>query len=175
MASCQPKVTLGLDTSSQMLDKSETSGDKPVYCLSGFGLCRIRCPLGGNDPNVKGLSPRKQDCPSPVPGFLIRAVSGCSNSPRSSLGVTSSSSISVEIARHGAELSAENAEAVRKMREIPVEWRLFHVNLGAYLYCSMFKMPVPANVSTISKPEVVRWLKIKPADQTISHQFVLYK
>jgi hypothetical protein len=143
-----------------------------LYC---FEICRIRCPLGGNDPNVKGLSPKKQDregAPSPVPDFLIRAVSGGSASPRSSLGVTSSS---CEIVRHGAELSAENAEAVRKMREISVEWRLFHVNLGAYLYCGMLKMPVPANESAISKPEVIRWLKIKPADQTIRHQFVLYK
>lgn len=140
--------------------------------------CRIRCPLGGNDPSVKGLSPKKQDregLPSPVSDFLIRAVSGGTASPHSSLNVTSSISTSGKIARHGAELSAQNAEAVRKMREIPVEWRLFHVNLGAYLYCSMFKMPVPANEATISKPEVVRWLKIKPADQTIRHQFVLYR
>lgn len=76
---------------------------------------------------------------------------------------------------HGAQLSPEAEEAVRKMREIPVEWRTFHINLGAYLYCSMFKMPLPPNVMPISKPEVVQWLNIKPEDQTIRHQFVLYK
>jgi len=76
---------------------------------------------------------------------------------------------------HGAELSGEAAEAVRRMREIPVEWRTFHINLGAYLYCSMFKMPLPANEMPISKPEVVAWLNIKPEDQVMRHQFVLYK
>ena len=76
---------------------------------------------------------------------------------------------------HGAELSQASAEAVRKMREIPVDWRAFHINLGAYLYCSMFKMPIPANETQIYKPEVMQWLKIKPEDSTITHQFVLYK
>jgi hypothetical protein len=84
-------------------------------------------------------------------------------------------SVDIPLARHGAELSDAAAEAVRKMREIPVEWRTFHINLGAYLYCSMFKMPIPKEVAPISKPDVVRWLKIKPEDATVRHRFVLYK
>jgi hypothetical protein len=105
--------------------------------------------------------------------FLIKA----------SIVQDSSSGASVESAalvpavpvHHGAELSEASAEAVRKMREIPVDWRAFHINLGAYLYCSMFKMPTPANETQIYKPEVMQWLKIKPEDSTITHQFVLYK
>jgi hypothetical protein len=77
--------------------------------------------------------------------------------------------------QRGAQLSPAAVEALQKMRMIPVEWRTFHINLGAYLYCSLFKMAVPPNELAISKPEVMQWLNIKPQDSTIRHQFVLYK
>jgi hypothetical protein len=79
------------------------------------------------------------------------------------------------VKHHGAKLSPEAEEEVRKMRAIPVEWRAFHICLGAFLYCTQFKMPVPAAVLPITKPEVARWLGIKPADQVITHHFTLYK
>ena len=77
--------------------------------------------------------------------------------------------------QHGAKLSAEAQEEVRKMRDIPIEWRAFHINLGAFLYCTQFKMPVPPEVMPIIKPEVPRWLNIQPKDQVIHHNFKLYK
>lgn len=120
---------------------------------------------------MKGLSPKKKPAEqSPAPDFVIRTAKADGSSARSS--ADGAGDIAV---RRGAELSEASAEAVRKMRAIPVDWRTFHINLGAYLYCSMFKMPLPPNESMISKPEVIRWLKIKPADQVIRHQFMLYK
>jgi hypothetical protein len=76
---------------------------------------------------------------------------------------------------HGAVLTPEQEEEVRKMRSIPIEWRAFHISLGAYLYCNLFQMPVPPKVMRITKPEVSRWLNIKPQDQVIQHHFKLYK
>lgn len=77
--------------------------------------------------------------------------------------------------QQGAKLTAEQQDAVRRMQEIPVEWRAFHINMGAFLYCTQFKMPVPPTVMPITKPEVSKWLSIKPQDQVIHHNFVLYK
>jgi hypothetical protein len=77
--------------------------------------------------------------------------------------------------QHGAKLSPEQQEEVRKMRAIPIEWRAFHINLGAFLYCTQFKMPVPPAVMPITRPEVSRWLGIKQQDQVIHHHFTLYK
>jgi hypothetical protein len=75
----------------------------------------------------------------------------------------------------GAVLTAAQQAEVTKMRSIPIEWRSFHISLGAFLYCSLFQMPLPAAQLPIVRPEVVRWLKIKPADLVITHQFKLYK
>lgn len=79
------------------------------------------------------------------------------------------------VKQHGAKLSTEAQEEVRKMRAIPIEWRAFHINLGAFLYCTQFKMPVPPAVMPITRQEVSRWLNIKPQDQVIHHHFTLYK
>jgi hypothetical protein len=79
------------------------------------------------------------------------------------------------IEHHGAVLTPEQEEEVRKMRNIPIEWRSFHISLGAFLYSNLFQMPVPPNVMRITKPEVSRWLNIKPQDQVIQHHFKLYK
>lgn len=78
-------------------------------------------------------------------------------------------------ARDGAVLSPEQQEEVRKMRGIPIEWRAFHINLGAFLYTNLFQMKLPPAVMPISKPEVARWLKIKKEDRVIHHNFKLYK
>jgi hypothetical protein len=77
--------------------------------------------------------------------------------------------------QHGAKLSAEAKEELRKMREVPIEWRAFHINMGAFLYCTQFKMPLPPAVMPIIKPEVGRWLNIKPEDMVVQHHFTLYK
>jgi hypothetical protein len=76
----------------------------------------------------------------------------------------------------GAVLTPELEEEVRRMRSVPVgEWRTFHINLGAFLYCTLFQMPVPPQSSRITRPEVIRWLKIKPEDAVIEHTIKLYK
>jgi hypothetical protein len=90
-------------------------------------------------------------------------------------GSAASSSSPRSAKAHGAALSPEAQEEVRRMRSIPVEWRAFHIHLGAFLYCTQFKMPVPAPALPITKPEVMRWLNIKPADRVITHEFKLYK
>jgi hypothetical protein len=77
--------------------------------------------------------------------------------------------------QHGAKLTADQQEALRSMRQIPIEWRAFHINLGAFLYCTQFKMPEPPAVMPIIKPEVSRWLNIKPQDRVIHHNFKLYQ
>lgn len=77
--------------------------------------------------------------------------------------------------QHGAKLTAQQQEELRKMREVPIEWRAFHINLGAFLYCTQFKMALPPNVMPITNPEVYKWLNIKPQDRVIHHNFTLYR
>jgi hypothetical protein len=127
---------------------------------------RPRFTLGGILPAKTASANADADFAAAPETFTIKSSS---SNARDSLDVV------VPVGRHGAELSDAAAESVRKMREIPVEWRTFHINLGAYLYCSMFKMPIPKEVMPISKPEVVRWLHIKPEDSNVRHRFVLYK
>jgi hypothetical protein len=91
--------------------------------------------------------------------------------------VASVSTAVVDVYRKpGAVLTPELEAEVRRMRTVPVgEWRSFHINLGAFLYCTLFQMPVPPQSARMTKPEVLRWLKIKPEDAVIEHTFKVYK
>lgn len=133
---------------------------------------------------------------SPLKGPLIRAANSngimrtVSNGSTSTLSDTEtisdtecgSSVMSVATAiagsssRPGAVLSPELEEEVRRMRNVPVgEWRSFHINLGAFLYCTLFQMPVPPATMPITNTQVLRWLKIKPEDAVMQHSFKVYK
>ncbi|KAF8064520.1 KIN4A [Scenedesmus sp. PABB004] len=64
----------------------------------------------------------------------------------------------------GAALGPEQRAALAKMRAVPAQWRDFHINLGAFLYCSVFRMPEPEPLLPINKEQVLHWLDIKPED-----------
>jgi hypothetical protein len=74
----------------------------------------------------------------------------------------------------GAVLSAAQREEVCRMRGIPIQWRAFHINLGAFIYSTVFKMPLPPKMAPIIRPEIARWLGIKPNDMFVEHSCNLY-
>jgi hypothetical protein len=77
--------------------------------------------------------------------------------------------------QRGAVLSPEKQQQVAEMRAIPLQWRDFHINLGAFLYCTVFRMPEPAKLMPITREQCMNWLSIKPEDAFVRHQFNLYK
>jgi hypothetical protein len=77
--------------------------------------------------------------------------------------------------QHGAVLSAEKQQQVEEMRAIPLQWRDFHINLGAFLNCTVFRNPEPAKLMPITREQCMTWLSIKPEDAFVRHQFNLYK
>eukprot|EP00775_Hariotina_reticulata_P006278 gene6278-6517_t len=77
--------------------------------------------------------------------------------------------------QRGAVLAPEQVEAVARMKAVPHRWRDFHVNSGAFLYCTVFKMPEPEALLPVSNVQVIKWLNIKPEDRWVRHQFKLYK
>jgi hypothetical protein len=77
--------------------------------------------------------------------------------------------------QRGAVLSPEKQQQVQEMRAIPLQWRDFHINLGAFLYCTVFRMPEPAKFMPMTREQCMNWLNIKPEDAFVRHQFNLYK
>ncbi|KAF6255947.1 hypothetical protein COO60DRAFT_1702577 [Scenedesmus sp. NREL 46B-D3] len=77
--------------------------------------------------------------------------------------------------QRGAVLSAEKQQQVAEMRAIPLQWRDFHINLGAFLYCTVFRKQEPAKLMPITREQCMSWLNIKPEDAFVRHQFNLYK
>jgi hypothetical protein len=77
--------------------------------------------------------------------------------------------------QRGAVLSAEKQQQVEEMRAIPLQWRDFHINLGAFLYCTVFRKAEPAKLMPIVREQCMNWLSIKPEDAFVRHQFNLYK
>jgi hypothetical protein len=75
----------------------------------------------------------------------------------------------------GAVLSSEAAAALARMQAIPIVWRDYHINLGAFLYCTVFRMPTPPQHLPITKEQVLNWLHITPEDAYVDHHFELFK
>lgn len=77
--------------------------------------------------------------------------------------------------RPGAVLGPEQLAELAHMKSVPIRWMDFHLNLGAFLYVGLFRKPVPPKVSPITNQQVIDWLKIKPEDAWVRHQFKHYK
>eukprot|EP00878_Enallax_costatus_P006539 GHUV01006856.1.p1 GENE.GHUV01006856.1~~GHUV01006856.1.p1 ORF type:complete len:326 (+),score=117.55 GHUV01006856.1:102-1079(+) len=77
--------------------------------------------------------------------------------------------------RPGAELGPEQLAELAHMKSIPIRWMDFHINMGAFLYVGLFRMPVPPEVCSITNEQVLSWLKIKPEDAWVRHQYRHYK
>lgn len=98
----------------------------------------------------------------------------CSSSSSSGAG-SPARGLQQQHQQHGAKLSPEQQAILAEMRAVPVQWKDFHTNLGAFLYCSVFRMPEPAQLLPITKEQVISWLNIKPEDAFVRHQFHFYK
>jgi hypothetical protein len=111
----------------------------------------------------------------PASGNCSDVELACSDGEDSSSSGSSSPLLNKPKIHRGAVLAPEQAEAVARMKAVPHRWRDFHINSGAFLYCSVFRMAEPEALMPVSNGQVIKWLNIKPEDRWIRHQFKLYK
>lgn len=75
----------------------------------------------------------------------------------------------------GAQLGPEQLMELAHMKSVPIRWMDFHINLGAFLYVTLFRKPVPKQLMPVTDEQTLSWLKIKPEEAWVRHQFRHYK